>query len=139
LVPEPGERAERVAVRAVAAQAGLSLATVSRVLDGGGNVAPRTRERVREVVDRFGRVARTHTPARTAIATAFLRVGTIRLERLCVLVFIEHGTRRIHTAGITVNPDGPRSARARRVAANRAYTFPSAVRRLTAAGVSETS
>jgi LacI family transcriptional regulator len=49
-----GEQAERVAVRAVAAEAGLSIATVSRVLDSGGNAAPRTRERVREVVDRLG-------------------------------------------------------------------------------------
>jgi DNA-binding LacI/PurR family transcriptional regulator len=41
-------------VRAVAAEAGWSTATLSRVLDGGGNVAPRTRERLREVVDRLG-------------------------------------------------------------------------------------
>ena len=45
---------DRVTVRAVAAEAGLSIATVSRVLNGGGNVAPRTRERVREVVERLG-------------------------------------------------------------------------------------
>ena len=45
---------ERVTVRAVAAEAGLSIATVSRVLNGGGNVAPHTRERVREVVERLG-------------------------------------------------------------------------------------
>ena len=40
-----GERAEWVAVRPMAAKAGLSVATVSRVLNGDGNVAPRTRER----------------------------------------------------------------------------------------------
>ena len=44
----------RATVRAVAAEAGLSIATVSRVLNGGGNVAPETRARVREVVDRLG-------------------------------------------------------------------------------------
>jgi hypothetical protein len=49
-----GEQTEWVTVRAVAAEAGLSIATVSRVLNGGGNVAPRTRKRVREVVDRPG-------------------------------------------------------------------------------------
>jgi LacI family transcriptional regulator len=43
-----------VTVRAVAAQTGLSIATISRVLNGGGNVAPDTRERVRQVVERLG-------------------------------------------------------------------------------------
>jgi len=44
--------------------------------------------------------------ARTVIATDFLHVDTVLLKRLYVLVFIEHGTRRIHIAGITVHPDG---------------------------------
>src|SRR5579862_6925166 len=44
----------RVTVRAVAAETGLSIATISRVLNGGGNVASDTRERVRRVVDRLG-------------------------------------------------------------------------------------
>ena len=44
----------RVTVRAVAAQTGLSIATVSRVLNGGDNVAPGTRDRVRQVVERLG-------------------------------------------------------------------------------------
>src|SRR6266700_734075 len=44
--------------------------------------------------------------AHTVIATDFLHVDTVLLKRLYVLVFIEHGTRRIHLAGITANPDG---------------------------------
>ncbi len=44
----------RVTVRAIAAQTGLSIATVSRVLNGGGNVALGTRERVRQVVEQLG-------------------------------------------------------------------------------------
>jgi LacI family transcriptional regulator len=44
----------RVTVRAIAAETGLSIATVSRVLNGGGNVAADTRQRVREVVERLG-------------------------------------------------------------------------------------
>ena len=44
----------RVTVRAIAAETGLSIATVSRVLNGGGNVAPETCDRVRRVVDRLG-------------------------------------------------------------------------------------
>jgi LacI family transcriptional regulator len=44
----------RVTVRAIAAATGLSIATVSRVLNGGGNVAPDTHDRVRELVERLG-------------------------------------------------------------------------------------
>jgi|SRR5579859_2541909 len=44
----------RVSVRAVAAETGLSIATISRVLNNRGNVAPHTRERVRAVVERLG-------------------------------------------------------------------------------------
>jgi putative transposase len=33
-------------------------------------------------------------------------VGTVLLRRLYALTVIEHGTRRIHLAGVTANPDG---------------------------------
>jgi len=44
----------RVTVRAIAAETGLSIATVSRVLNGGDNVATDTRQRVAQVVERLG-------------------------------------------------------------------------------------
>jgi transposase InsO family protein len=44
--------------------------------------------------------------ARTVIATDFLHVDTVLLRRVYILVFIEHGTRRLHVAGITAHPDG---------------------------------
>jgi putative transposase len=40
------------------------------------------------------------------IAVDFLHVDTVLLKRLYVLVFIEHGTRRMHLGGVTVNPTG---------------------------------
>ena len=37
------------------------------------------------------------------LAVGFLHVDTVLLKRLYVLVFIEHGTRRMHLGGVTVN------------------------------------
>jgi putative transposase len=33
-------------------------------------------------------------------------VETVLLKRLYALVFIEHGTRRLHLAGVTAHPSG---------------------------------
>jgi putative transposase len=44
--------------------------------------------------------------AHAIIACDFLVVETVLLKRLYVLVFIEHGTRRLHLAGVTANPTG---------------------------------
>jgi putative transposase len=40
------------------------------------------------------------------IACDFFMVDTVTLKRLYVLIFVEHGTRRLHLAGITANPTG---------------------------------
>src|ERR1700758_2520733 len=72
LVTETG----RVTVRAIAAETGLSIATVSRVLNGGGNVASDTRQRVRQVVERLGDRApqpRRRTHARVTRPPVFVR------------------------------------------------------------------
>jgi transposase len=45
--------------------------------------------------------------AHAIIACDFFTVDTIVLKRLYVLVFIEHGTRMLHLAGVTANPTGP--------------------------------
>ena len=44
--------------------------------------------------------------AHAIIACDFLVVETVLLTRLHVLVFIEHGARRLHVAGVTAHPTG---------------------------------
>jgi putative transposase len=44
--------------------------------------------------------------ARGILAADFVHVDTVLLRRLYALIVIEHGTRRVHLAGITRQPDG---------------------------------
>jgi transposase InsO family protein len=44
--------------------------------------------------------------AHQIIACDFMHVDTVFLRRLYVLLFIEHGTRRLHIAGVTASPAG---------------------------------
>ena len=42
--------------------------------------------------------------AKTILAADFFHVDTVFLRRLYVLFFIEHGTRRVHLAGLPPTP-----------------------------------
>jgi hypothetical protein len=52
--------------------------------------------------------------ARSILAVDFVHMDTVLLRRLYALIVIEHGTRRVHLAGITANPDGAWTTQAAR-------------------------
>ena len=47
-----------------------------------------------------------HAEAAGILAVDFLHVDTVLLKRMYVLVFIEHGSRRMHLGGVTAHPTG---------------------------------
>jgi len=52
--------------------------------------------------------------ARGILAVGFVHVDTVLLRRIYALIVIEHGTRHVHLAGITANPDGAWTTQAAR-------------------------
>ena len=52
--------------------------------------------------------------ARGMLAAGFVHVDTVLLRRVYALIVIEHGTRRVHLAGITSNPGGAWTTQAAR-------------------------
>jgi LacI family transcriptional regulator len=98
-------------VRAIAAETGLSIATISRVLNGRGNVAPGTRERVRQVVERLGDRApepRRRPQARATRPPVFVRCPYLLTDYFGHIVtsvaetLALHGQRMLLDAGDAV-------------------------------------
>jgi putative transposase len=48
------------------------------------------------------------------LAVDFVHVDTVLLRRIYALIVIQHGTRRVHLAGLTANPDGAWTTQAAR-------------------------
>ena len=77
----------------------IAASTVWQILhDAGINPAPR---RAGPTWKQF-----LTAQARGILAADFVHADTVLLRRLYALVVIDHGTRRVHLAGITANPDG---------------------------------
>jgi LacI family transcriptional regulator len=96
----------RVSVRAIAAETGLSIATVSRVLNGGDNVASDTRQRVSEVVERLGDRApepRRRPPARATRPPVFVRCPYLLADYFGHIVTSIAETLALHGQGMLLD------------------------------------
>ncbi|GIJ49185.1 transcriptional regulator [Virgisporangium aliadipatigenens] len=94
---------QRATVRQVAAETGLSIATVSRALSGQTNVAPRTRELVLEAVDRL---APKGTPARRGPQTrgaVYVRCPYVLTDYFGLIVSSIADTAERHGMEIVLN------------------------------------
>ena len=91
----------RVTVRAVAAEAGVSIATVSRVMNGHLHVAEQTRELVQQALDRLG----APPPARPGSGAVYLRCPYVLTDYFGLIVssiaetLALHGRRLVLDAG----------------------------------------
>jgi LacI family transcriptional regulator len=96
----------RSTVREVAAAAGVSIATVSRVLNGRGNVAPETRELVESAVARLdGPGPRPRGAARPVSGPVFVRCPYVLTDYFGIIVssiaetLLLHGRALVLSAG----------------------------------------
>jgi len=88
MTPNPVGGSRRATIAAIAEEAGVSIATVSKVLNGRGDVAPDTRERVEASLERhsYRRRGKRKPPSAGHIELGdprqlFRRTDLVRLER----------------------------------------------------------
>ena len=96
---------ERVTVRDIAAQAGVSIATVSRALNGQANVAPHTRELVQPAAEKLG----TRTPGsgadrpRAAQGAVYLRCPYVLTDYFGLIVSSIAETLTLHGLAVVLD------------------------------------
>jgi LacI family transcriptional regulator len=101
-----GDRSGRATVRDVAAETGLSVATVSRVINGQANVSEEAGRLVREAVTRLGpRAPQPRRPSARSAGAVFVRCPYILSDYFGVIVssmaetLMLHGRRMLLDAG----------------------------------------
>src|SRR5450631_903243 len=95
----------RATVRDIAAQTGVSIATVSRVLNDQAHVAPHTRDLVQRAVDQLGEQApgpRT-APARLATGAVYLRCPYLLTDYFGLIVSSIAETLELHGRQLLLN------------------------------------
>ena len=98
-------RSQRVTVRDLAAETGVSIATVSRVLNNQAHVAPHTRELVQRAADRLSAQApgpRT-APARVTQGAVYLRCPYLLTDYFGLIVSSIAETLELHGRPLLLN------------------------------------
>ncbi|MGI8447542.1 MAG: LacI family DNA-binding transcriptional regulator [Streptosporangiaceae bacterium] len=97
--------ARRATVRDIAAQTGVSIATVSRVLNEQEHVAPQTRDLVRQAVQRLGDQAPgpRAAPARIAAGAVYLRCPYLLTDYFGLIVSSIAETLELHGRQLVLN------------------------------------
>ena len=100
-----GVRSQRVTVRDLAAETGVSIATVSRVLNNQANVAPHTRELVQAAAQRLsGQAPRPRTAqARVAQGAVYLRCPYLLTDYFGLIVSSIAETLELHGRPVLLN------------------------------------
>jgi LacI family transcriptional regulator len=110
-------RDPRATLANVAASAGVSVATVSKVLNGHHDVAPATRTLIQDLLHEHDYVARRGRPARSPTIELCFR-GQLNAYHTEVLQgVVEAGAEAGVAVVVSVRPRGQRAARAKRPAA----------------------
>jgi len=92
-------RSSRVTVRTIAAEAGVSIATVSRVMNGNGQVAEETRELVRRALDRLG----APIPVRRGGDAVYVRCPYMLTDYFGLIVSSVAETLELHGRRVTLS------------------------------------
>jgi LacI family transcriptional regulator len=96
--PAPNGRADRATVRDVAAETGLSVATVSRVINGQANVSAEATRLVREAVTRLGaRAPRPRRPSARSTGAVFVRCPYVLSDYFGIIVSTVAETLSLHS------------------------------------------
>jgi LacI family transcriptional regulator len=100
-----GPQMRRVTVRAIAAQSGVSIATVSRVLTGQTNVAPETRELVQRAAAQLGAAAAGTRPGTspTARYAVYVRCPYVLTDYFGLIVSSIAETLELHGRSLVLN------------------------------------
>jgi LacI family transcriptional regulator len=109
-------REQRATLANVAASAGVSVATVSKVLNGRDDVAPATRALVQELLDEHDYVARRVRPSRSPTIELFFHSQLNAYHTEVLQGVAEAGAEAGVAVVVSVRPGGQRRSGARRPA-----------------------